>query len=106
MSNKRRASRSNCYVPVEGKEGTVFAETQTVDISKGGIGFISPKRIAVNRLIPMELDVGEGEESILVIGRVSWTRKIPETSTYRIGLVFEEALPGSKSRLNKYFKKS
>lgn len=104
MENKRRASRLECAVPIDGKEGSVFANTQAVDISKGGIGFISPKRLSVNRLVPMELDVGEGEESILVVGRVTWTRKIRGTSNYRIGLIFEEALPGSKSRLNKYFK--
>ena len=95
MANKRRTPRLDCLVPIDGKEGSVFAETQTVDISKGGIGFVSPKRIAVNRRIPMELDIGEGEESILVIARVTWTKQIPGTSHYRIGLIFEETLPGS-----------
>ena len=106
MANQRKNARLDCLVPVDGKQGSAFADTQTVDISKGGIGFISPKRIPLNKRIPIELDMGENEDPILVIARVTWTKAIAGTSSYRIGLVFEETLPGSKSRLNKYFKKT
>ena len=103
MENKRKAPRLDCLVPVDGQAGSVFADTQTVDISKTGIGFISPKPLPVDQKIPIELDMGEEEDPILVIAKVTWSKKIEGSESYRIGLIFDETLPGAKSRLNKYF---
>jgi c-di-GMP-binding flagellar brake protein YcgR len=103
MKNKRRATRQDCLVPVDGKTGSAFENIRTVDVSKGGIGLVSKKRIPLKREIAVELDFSAEGEPVFAIGKVCWVKKIKGTDTYRIGLTFKDVLRGSKSRLNKYF---
>jgi len=102
MKNKRRTARVSCLVPVDGQEGGTFDNLRTVDISKTGIGFVSQKKIPLNKKIAIELDLN-GDESVFVIGRVKYVRPIAQTQNYRIGLSFTDVPSGNKSRLNKYF---
>lgn len=106
MKNQRKSPRQDCLVPVDGKEGSVFSEVQTVDLSKGGIGFISSKKIPVNKEIAIQLDLDADDEPVLAIGKVQWVRKIEGEDSYRVGMIFKDVLRGSKSRLQQYFKKS
>ena len=102
--NKRKSERFNCYVPIEGKKGTVFASSQTVDISKDGIGFISNKVVPLNKKITIEIALAPEGESVLVIGKVTWIRQLSNINSYRIGVKFANVLSGSRSRLDKYFR--
>lgn len=103
-ANKRKNKREQCLVPVDGKEDGPFASTQTIDISKEGIGFISKKKIAKNKQIAIELELDEEGDPVFVIGKVKWVRAIPDSESFRVGLHFDDILRGSKSRLYKYFK--
>jgi len=103
MKNKRKTERVTCLVPVEGKEGSIFDCTSTVDISKSGIGFVIQKKIPLNKKIAIELNLDQEDDSVLVIGKVRWVTSIAESGNYRIGLSFTDVKYGSKSRLNKYF---
>lgn len=103
--NKRKNTRLSCEVPLEGKKGGIFDESNVIDISKGGLGFISPRRIPVNKRIPIELDLAEEDYPVFVIGKVLWARAIEGSSNYRIGVTFEDILRGSKARLQKFFHK-
>ena len=105
MSNKRKNDRYQCIVPVDGKDGSSFAQTKTVNISKGGLGFVSHQRIPINKRIAIELDLFDENEPVVVIGRVRWVKTIGKSENYRIGLAFEEVISGSQSRINQYFKK-
>ena len=105
MSNKRRAPRVNCIVPVDSKQGSLFDQLQTIDISRGGLGFVSHQRIPINKRIAIELDLFDETEPVVVIGRVRWVKTIGKSENYRIGLAFEEVISGSQSRINQYFKK-
>lgn len=100
--DKRKNARRVCSVLVEGREGTPFAHSQTIDISQGGVGFISPKAISVDTKIPIELSLSPENESVVVVGRVKWVRKLSESNNYRVGLVFDDFIDGSASLLNKY----
>ncbi len=104
-SNKRKSQRQTCLVPVDGKQGSPFDKTQTIDISKGGIGFISPTKISLNKEIAMEIELSPEGETVIVVGKVRWVHPIADSDKYRIGLSFEDVLSGSKSRLNQYFQK-
>lgn len=107
MKNKRKNSRYTCFVPVDGKKGSPFALTQTFDISKGGIGLVSPKKIPLNKRIAIELDLSdEGEETVIVIGKVRWVVPDEDTNQYRIGMSFDEIIGGSRSRIEQYFQKT
>lgn len=105
MANKRKHRRMNCLVPIESKKGGAFDMTQTIDISKKGLGFVSSKRIPVNKKIPIEIDLSE-ESSVLIIGKVKWSRAIKGTELFRIGLNFESLEKGAQTRLNQFFKQS
>lgn len=89
--NKRASQRKTCLVPVEGKKGTSFADTQTVDISKGGIGLISKRAIPLDEKIAVEIATSPDSEPILVLGKVVWIRKLETKNRYRVGLKFQKA---------------
>ena len=101
--NKRKSERLRCLVPVDGKQGDVFDRTQTFDISKGGIGFISAQRIPLNKQIAMAIELAPDDVPVVVVGKVKWVRQISNSEIYRVGMSFEDVLSGSKSRLNQYF---
>src|ERR1700730_291 len=99
VANQRSETRYNCLVPVESKEGSVFDQTQTLDISRHGIGLISSQEVGVNQKIAVEIVLKPNTEPVMVIGVVKWVRKIGKTDQYRVGLVFSEIISGSETRL-------
>ncbi len=104
MNNHRKNERHACCVLIDGKDGSVFDQTQTVDFSKQGLGFVSRHRIPVNKEIPIEIELTVDGRSVFVIGRVQWVQRILKSKNYRIGISFKDIMRGSKSRLNQYFK--
>jgi c-di-GMP-binding flagellar brake protein YcgR len=102
-SNKRTESRRNCFVPVESKSDSSFDQTQTVDISRHGIGFISPHPHAINEKIAIEIQLKPNTDPVLVIGIVKWVRRISDSEQYRVGMNYDEVISGSPRRLDSYF---
>ena len=90
-------------VPVDGKEGTFFEDLKTMDLSRGGIGFISHYKIPLNKEIAIELDLSADQDPVFVIGKVQWIKPVANSDTYKVGITFKNILRGSKSRMNKYF---
>ncbi|OGX26218.1 MAG: hypothetical protein A2787_03950 [Omnitrophica WOR_2 bacterium RIFCSPHIGHO2_01_FULL_48_9] len=103
-SEKRRAKRLDCKVPVDAKQGTAFATTQTIDISRGGLGFLSQKPIVANQRIAVQLELSPDEDPIVVSGRVQWVQKLLRSKLFRFGIKFEQVVDGSKNRLTKFLK--
>ena len=101
-ANQRVEDRYNCLVPVEGKEGSEFDRTKTLDISRHGIGFLSSHPIGINQKIALEIVLKPNTEPVMVVGVVKWARKIGVSDQYRIGMVFSEIISGSSNRLDKY----
>ncbi len=104
MKNQRKNERFHCLVPVEGKRGSPFECTKTVDFSKGGFGLISSQKIPVNKEIAIQIDLSQKSEPALVVGRVKWVSRALDSGNYRIGISFEDVLKGSKTRLDDYFR--
>ena len=104
MQNQRKNERYPCLVPIEGKNGSVFDQTRTTDFSKRGLGFVSSHRIPVNKEIPIEIELTVDGQTVFVMGRVQWVRRIHNSKNYRIGVTFKDVMKGSKSRLDQYFK--
>ena len=98
-SDKRKTRRFNCFVPVDGKEGSHFSAAKTVDISRDGIGFVSSRALPVNERIAIELALKPDTVPVLVIGEVRWVRKISDSEQYRIGLTFADVIDGSRDQL-------
>ena len=101
--NQRTEARHNCFVPVEGKDGSEFDRTRTFDISRHGMGFLSTQPVGINQKIALEIVLKPNTEPVMVVGVVKWVRKIEVTNQYRIGMVFSEVISGSPTRLDKYF---
>ncbi len=100
--NKRESQRKICLVPVEGKRGTTFAETQTVDISKGGMGLISNRAIPLDEKIAVEIATSPDADPILMLGKVVWIRKLEDKDRYRVGLKFQKAFSSrARQKLNR-----
>jgi len=97
-ANKRGNKRQSCLVPVEGKKGTSFASAQTVDISKGGIGLISKRKIPLDQKIALQIETAPDAEPILVLGKVVWVRKLNDEDRYRVGLKFQKAFSAAAQR--------
>jgi len=100
---KRKSERRKCFVPVESKKGSSFEDTQTVDISKSGIGFVSSHSLSFKQKIPIELAFSPDSDPVLVMGEVKWIHPLSGSKKYRVGMTFTKILSGSKSRLDKYF---
>ena len=102
--NKRRYSRSDCEVPVDGQAGSEFDCVQTLDISKRGLGFLSQADIPIGKRISIELNLAEFEDPVFVVGEVKWSQ--PDNGGhFHIGIQFVDILHGSKGRLDKHFKR-
>jgi len=104
VSEKRRNERRRCTVPVESREGGIFAESQTVDLSQGGAGLIIQNYVPVNTEMAVEIDLTPKGEPILALGEVKWVRQMPDMDAYRVGLSFKDIKRGSKAIFRKFFK--
>jgi c-di-GMP-binding flagellar brake protein YcgR len=102
-SNQRSENRRNCFVPVESKSDSSFDQTQTVDISRHGIGFISHHPHSINEKIAIEIQLKPNTDPVLVIATVKWVRKISDSEQYRVGLNYDEIISGSQRRLDSFF---
>ena len=103
-SEHRKAMRSSCYVPIEGKQGGIFDDTCSVDISRSGIGFVSQHKISLHQKVAVEVELGPEEEPVVMMGEVKWVHQIGSTKNYRVGMKFIRVLScGSRSRLTHFF---
>lgn len=101
--NNRMEIRNHCFVPVESKSDSSFDQTQTVDISRHGVGFISLHPQFINQKIAIEIQLKPNTEPVLVIGIVKWVHRLPDSGQYRIGMNYDESIPDSRRRLDHYF---
>jgi len=100
----RRASRQSCLVPVDSKPGTIFDQVRTVDISPGGIGFVSSAKLPLRKKIAVELLLTPDADPVLVLGEVRWVKPIAESELYRVGMKFVKSVAdNSRTRLKQYF---
>jgi hypothetical protein len=102
VANQRSEARYSCFVPVDGKEGSEFGQTKTLDISRHGIGLVSAQPVGINQKIALEIVLKPNTEPVMVVGIVKWVRRLGVSDQYRVGMVFSEVISGSPVRLEKY----
>jgi len=88
--NNRKNERKGCFVPVEGKKGTSFENTKTLDVSQAGIGFVSDREVTVNEQIAVEMELASEGDSVVKMGKVKWVEQIPGSDYYRFGMQLKE----------------
>lgn len=67
--------------------------SQTVDISEGGICFLSEKPLETNSEVSINLELPRGKKAVHIQGRVAWRKKLERlpgetTDKYKVGLEF------------------
>lgn len=83
----------------------MFDNSQTIDISRGGVGVISPKFIPLGTNLVMEIALAPKAEPLLAVGSVKWVQKLGTAERYRLGLGFTDISADSQSRLTEYLGK-
>ncbi len=102
--NHRKDLRQTCVVPVDGSAGNLLQVARTIDISRGGVGFLSKTAIPLKEKIAVEVELSPGQDPLLMLGEVRWVCPIEQGKNYRVGMKFVKVLrAGSKSRLTQYF---
>ena len=104
VKEKRRTARLDCRVPVLCKKGTIFDNSQTVDIGEQGIGFFSQRFIPVDTNMVLEIALSPKADPLLTVGTVKWIQKVGYMDKYRVGMEFSDISEGVKGRLSKYLK--
>lgn len=100
---KRKSARFDCRVPILCKKGSAFDSSHTVDISKGGVGFLTSKFIPVDTKMAIELALEPKREPVLAIGQVKWVRQLPRSDFFRVGMMFADIADGSRLRMDRAF---
>ncbi|MBI5150046.1 MAG: PilZ domain-containing protein [Candidatus Omnitrophica bacterium] len=103
MQNKRKTLRHDCLVPVDSGAQGPFGASKTVDFSKGGLGFVSNHRVALNKEIAIQLDLSQEGDPTLVMGKVKWVSRVADSEHFRIGVAFEHVPKDAKADLADYF---
>jgi len=101
---KRIAARYECQVPLMDEKKETLACSQTIDISKTGVGFVSAQFIPINTKMMVEISLARDGEPVLIQGKVKWVEKAAEASTYRVGMTFPDISDQAQSRIESYFK--
>ena len=105
VEEKRKAKRFNCQVPIMCKKGGAFDNSQTMDISQGGVGLVSNRFIPVDTRMILEIALLPNSDPVLALGQVKWVRRIPVSDNYRVGMHFADIAPSSRSQINRNFSK-
>ena len=105
VSEKRTSPRIDCRVPVLCRKGTLFDNSQTLDVSKGGIGLLSSKFVPLNTNLVMEIALTPKSEPLLAVGKVKWVQKLGAQERYRLGMAFTDISQDCRGRLSEYLAK-
>ncbi len=104
ITDKRKHPRQFCSVPVYAKEGTEFANTQTIDISEGGLGLLASQSIPKEKKVVIALELNPMEDPLLVWGHVKWVKSETIKGMFRVGVQFTKSIDGSKIEVCKVVK--
>ncbi|MEI6631631.1 MAG: PilZ domain-containing protein [bacterium] len=64
---------------------------QVVDISAGGVGFVTNESLPVNTPLEMWLNIPDRHVPFYTKGEVAWSSPIPELNQQRVGVRLEKA---------------
>jgi hypothetical protein len=99
---RRKEDRRSCLVPVEGQQASKFAQSHTLDLSQDGMGFLSALSIPKYERVVIEIELNPEGESVVVVGRVKWVRRVTGSEKFRYGIKFEKMPAGTRSRITQY----
>ncbi len=103
--NKRENTRHDCCVPLMDERKESLRNSQTTNISKTGVGFVSARFIPMNTKMMIEIALSREGQPVLVQGKVKWVEQIPNSTNFRVGMNFQDISSSAQSRIDNYFSK-
>ena len=102
---RRRFPRNTCRLPVRlyPKQEPRVIESLTKDLSVGGLRCVSRQHKASGMPLSVELMLEPGERPLTVRGHVAWSRQIPDSEQFDLGVSFHAFPESDRKRLSTYF---
>ncbi len=95
--DKRRFYRHPLSVPIEYQEKQTRAGSATVDISEGGISFLSERFLAKGCAISLKIPVGD--QVFNIEGHVAYSNRVPTFNRFKTGVAFSNATSAFRAKL-------
>ncbi len=98
-TDKRRFYRHPLSTPIQYQEveSRTLARTSAVDVSQGGICFLSERFLATGAELHMSIPVSG--QLFKMRGRVAYCNRVPSVNRYRTGVAFSDAISAFKAKL-------
>ncbi len=96
-SDKRRFYRHPLSVPIEYQEQAHKNRSSTVDISEGGLCFISEKSFTKGSALHLRIPVGD--QVFKVEGHVAYSERVISQNRYRVGVIFRDSSNAFQAKL-------
>jgi c-di-GMP-binding flagellar brake protein YcgR len=101
-AERRKYKRLTTHVPVHFRVKTTnkFGNTLSCDISAGGIKVMLENFVAPQTDFMLEFTLADFFQIISAVGRVVWTKKMPHSERYELGIEFKEIPLRNKDSIN------
>ena len=101
-TERRASSRIRVYRPVRLRQptGLSLMETLSKDLAEGGVRCLSEIPLPVATPVVIEVSLSAGELPLELHGKTAWTRSLPHSEQFEIGIAFLEISPQTKRRLS------
>jgi c-di-GMP-binding flagellar brake protein YcgR len=101
---RRKYKRLTASFPVHFKVKTTnkFGNTLSCDISGGGLRLMLEQFVAPNTDFMLEFNLVDFLQIITAVGRVVWTKKMPHSERYQLGIEFKEIPTKNQDSLNQF----
>ncbi|MBU2541200.1 MAG: PilZ domain-containing protein [Candidatus Omnitrophica bacterium] len=89
---RRKHKRLNKRFPVHFRIKTTnkYGDTLSCDVSGGGIRVMIQNFIAPKTDFMLEFSINDFFQIISAVGKVVWTKKVPHSDRYQLGIEFKE----------------
>ena len=89
--DRRFSLRVPIYVAIGGEVVRKTVNLESRDVSAGGLSFETSRDVPLDAEAQVVLSrAGEGATALAIRGRVVWTRQIPESGRYLVGVKFTD----------------
>jgi Tfp pilus assembly protein PilZ len=105
MDNERRIfDRFQTRFPTKFKDtrGDFGNDVFLRDASANGVNILTKERLFFNDHIALEVELPDGNDPLVLSGRVMWSKPVNESSMWDIGLEFDEVDLMKMQRIFKY----
>ena len=105
MDNERRIfDRFQAHFPTKFKDarGDFGNDVFLRDASANGVNILTKERLLFNDSISLEVELPDGNDPLLLSGRVMWSKPAAGSSMWDIGLQFDKVALMKMQRLYKY----